>query len=228
MVEGVLWGGIIAGKGLQQIFWLRWRQMIVEVEPIQNVPFASIINQSGKAYCIDPTLIAAVIRCESSFNPRAVSSAGAVGLMQISLPTWREIKRNHHEWQGIQSPEGDIHALYQPQINIAAGTAYLHAMLLRYQGDPVKAVAAYNAGPGSVDRYKGVPPYRETKRYVHHVAAVWREYRGIDDASVVCYQWGYVLERTGLCIQLYILWAACGLGCIIGIRRWIYRRKRRW
>lgn len=228
IAEGVLWTGIITGKGLQQVFWLRWKQTIVEVKPIQNVPFASLINQYGEAYGIDPALIAAVIRCESSFNPHAVSTAGAVGLMQISLPTWQEIKSTHHEWRSIQNPEGDMQALFQPQINIAAGANYLHAMLRRYRGDPVKAVAAYNAGPGSVDRYKGIPPYSETIRYVHHVAAVWSEYRGINDATVLCYKWGRTLEQTGLGIQLYILWIACGFGCIIGFRHWLYRRKRRW
>lgn len=228
LVEGVLWSGIFLGKGLQQIFWFRWKQMIVKAQPIQDVPYASIINQCGKEYEVDPVLIAAVIRCESSFNSRAVSKAGAVGLMQICVPTWQEIKKTQQEWMNIQSKESDMQALYQPQINIAAGTMYLHSMLLRYQGDPVKAVAAYNAGPGSVDKYNGMPPYSETVRYVHHVASVWREYRGLHDASVVCYQWGYMLEHTGLQIQRYILWGTCGLVCMNGIRRWIYQRKRRW
>lgn len=228
LVEGLLWGEILLGKGLQQIFRLRWKQMIREVQPMQNVPFAVVINECGKAYNVDPALIAAVIRCESNFNSRAISQAGAVGLMQICLPTWQEIKKTHHEWQTIQSKEDDIQALYQPQINIAAGTIYLQSMLVRYQGDPVKAVAAYNAGPGSVDHYKGVPPYRETIRYVHHVAAVWREYRGMYGAAAACYRWGCVLEDTGLRVQIYILWGSGGIGCLAGIRHWMLRRKRRW
>lgn len=94
-VEGVLWGGILLGKGMQQIFWLHWKQAIRQAQTVEKIPFAAIINQCGKDYNVDPALIAAVIRCESNFNPRAISKAGAVGLMQICLPTWQEIKKHN-------------------------------------------------------------------------------------------------------------------------------------
>lgn len=228
LLEGLLWVVIFCGKGLQYVFWVRWEQAIVEIRPIQNVPFASIINQCGKDYNVDPALIAAVISCESSFNPRAVSQAGAVGLMQVCLPTWQEIKKTQVKWQKITGEKADIQMLYQPEINIEAGTLYLQFMLLRYRGDPVKAVAAYNAGPGSVDRYKGIPPYQETAHYVHHVASMWQKYRGLDDIAAACYAWGCTLEQTGLKIQTYILWCVGVIVWFIGIRCWMQRGTRRW
>jgi len=228
IVEGVFWGEISCGKGLQQVFWLHWQRMINAGQPVQDVPFAALINQYGKEYGVDPALIAAVIRCESSFNPRAVSKAGAVGLMQICLPTWREIKKNQPQWANIAGQDNDLQVLYRPEINIAAGTLYLRSMLTRYGGDPVRAVAAYNAGPGSVDRCEGIPPYRETIRYVHHVAATWQEYRGIADASTICYRWGFFLEQSGRKMRTYFHGGIGGICCFICLWHWRQRQIRRW
>lgn len=228
IAEGVFWGEISLGKGLQQVFWLHWQRMLNAGQPVQFVPFAAMINQYGKEYDVDPALIAAVIRCESSFNPRAVSKAGAVGLMQICIPTWREIKKDQPLWGNIAGQENDLQALYQPEINIAAGTLYLRSMLTRYGGDPVRAVAAYNAGPGSVDSYEGIPPFNETIRYVHHVAASWKEYRGIADVSTVCYRWGCFLEQSGRKMRTYFHWGIGSTCCFICLRHWRRRQIRRW
>ena len=228
IVEGIFWGAIALGKGLQEVFWLQWQRMLNAGQPVQFVPFAAMINQSGKAYEVDPALIAAVISCESGFNPRAVSKAGAVGLMQICIPTWREIKRNQPLWGNMAGEENDLQALFQPEINIAAGTLYLRLMLTRYGGDPVKAVAAYNAGPGSVDRYGGIPPFDETRRYVHHVAATWKEYRGIAGVSAVCYRWGCILEQAGRKMRTCFHWGMGGTCCFICLRHWRRRQIRRW
>lgn len=228
VIEGMLWSFILLGKGMQQLFWLQWRQAILNMQPMHNVPFALVINQCGQAHNIDPALIAAVIYCESGYNPRALSKAGAVGLMQICLPTWQELKKTQAQWQCLDTREDDMRALYQPHTNIAAGTMYLQSMLLRYRGDPVKALAAYNAGPGSVDRYKGVPPYEETEQYVHRVADKWREYRGINNITTKCYHWGWIFEHTGMKIQWLLLWGGGGVVCAAACSRCNRYRIRRW
>jgi soluble lytic murein transglycosylase-like protein len=99
-------------------------------------------------------LLASVVKAESGGNARAVSRTGARGLMQL-MP-------------------GTAHAMgvadaFEPEANIAGGTAYLDRLLIRYHDDVALALAAYNAGPGAVDRWHGVPPYRETQLYVARV-----------------------------------------------------------
>ena len=128
------------------------------VEPSPRVPSAlkpedlhSYVAAASDRHKIDPDLIASVIRAESNFNPRAVSSKGAQGLMQL-MP-------------GTASLLGVTDA-FQADANIDAGTRYLRELLLRYNDDLPKALAAYNAGPKRVDQYRGVPPYRETHAYV--------------------------------------------------------------
>ncbi len=114
----------------------------------------TILAQAGATHHIDADLLASVIRAESNGNPRAVSRAGAQGLMQL-MP-------------GTAATLG-VHDSFAPDQNIAGGTAYLDWLLTRYQDNPVLALAAYNAGPEAVDRYHGVPPYAETRLYVARV-----------------------------------------------------------
>ncbi len=121
--------------------------------------FESLIKQAAARYQVDPSLVKAVVRAESNFNPSAVSSAGAQGLMQLMPGTAAGL--------GVQNA-------LDPVQNIDGGVHLLRKLLDRYSGNVSLALAAYNAGPGAVDQYGGVPPYRETQTYVQRVMGFYQ------------------------------------------------------
>ena len=122
-----------------------------------------LIEAFGAEHGLDSALIRAVIQVESNFNHRAISRKGAQGLMQLMPSTiWR-------------LSVGDA---YDPHENIGAGVRYLRQLLDQFQGDLRLALAAYNAGENAVLRYRGVPPYPETRDYVTKVLRLYRQMRG--------------------------------------------------
>lgn len=121
----------------------------------------SLVTSASSANDVPPGLVRAVLMAESAGDPSAVSLAGAQGLMQL-MP-------------GTAARCGVVNS-FDPNENVRCGTAYLHELLTRYHGDATLAVAAYNAGPGAVDRYHGVPPYAETRAYVARVISAYRSY----------------------------------------------------
>ncbi len=129
-----------------------------------QVKFADAINAAASEHHVHPALVAAVIHAESNFNPRAQSPVGAKGLMQINPPTQRHLK---------------LRNVYDPRQNIDAGTRYLRELMNRFGGNLRMTLAAYNAGPGAVKKYAGIPPYRETRRYVKKVMKHYHTYKKV-------------------------------------------------
>jgi len=128
----------------------------------QATPYDALIDQSAQANGVDPALLKGLIRQESNFNPAAQSPAGASGLTQLMPGTAAGL--------GVSDPSDPAQA-------IEGGAKYLRQQLDRFGGDQAKALAAYNAGPGAVQRFGGVPPYAETQAYVQKVLGYAQQYR---------------------------------------------------
>jgi|HubBroStandDraft_6_1064221.scaffolds.fasta_scaffold00181_28 soluble lytic murein transglycosylase-like protein len=120
----------------------------------QPLDLSEVVKAASGTYDLNPDLVNSVIRAESGFNVRAVSPKGAQGLMQLMPQTASEL--------GVRDA-------FDPRANVDAGARYLHELLVRYNFDLVKALAAYNAGPQRVEQYGGVPPYYETRAYVARI-----------------------------------------------------------
>jgi Transglycosylase SLT domain len=125
---------------------------------LAGTPYAEIIAAAAQAHGVDPILVKALIQVESGYRPTARSPRGAVGLMQIMPATAREYN--------VLNP-------FDPKANIEAGVKHLKALLDRFGRERTElALAAYNAGPGAVEKFNGVPPYRETRDYVSRILAL--------------------------------------------------------
>ena len=134
--------------------YLKERRPKKKYVPYSTDQYDPIIKMAAKRHGLLFSLIKSVIAVESSFNPRAVSHKGARGLMQIMPQNFKTLS--------IANP-------FDPHQNIMGGSLYLKRMMKRYDGQLTWALAAYNAGPDAVDRYGGIPPYRETQEYVKRV-----------------------------------------------------------
>jgi hypothetical protein len=115
---------------------------------------AEMLSRAGADHNLDVDLLASLIKAESNGNTRALSRAGAAGLMQLMPATANDL--------GVQDR-------FEPRQNVRGGSAYLDALLTRYRDNLALALAAYNAGPAAVDKYHGIPPYAETRAYVARV-----------------------------------------------------------
>lgn len=122
---------------------------------------STLVDSASASNGVPPGLVRAVLMAESAGDPSAVSVVGAQGLMQLMPGTSADC--------GIVNP-------FDATENVQCGTSYLKQLLNRYHGDATLAVAAYNAGPGAVDKYRGVPPYPETRAYVARVISAYRSY----------------------------------------------------
>jgi soluble lytic murein transglycosylase-like protein len=120
----------------------------------QNVDLEQVVREASSRNRLDPDFVSSVIRAESNFKTHAISKKGAQGLMQLMPSTAAQL--------GVADP-------FDPKANVEAGTAHLSALLDRYNNDPIKALAAYNAGAHRVKQYNGVPPYRETRDYINKI-----------------------------------------------------------
>jgi soluble lytic murein transglycosylase-like protein len=137
------------------------RRLSFRTAPRRASAFALLIDAAAREHDLPPLLVAAIARVESDFDPYEVSHKGARGLLQVMPETGARF--------GVRPA-----MLFDPERNLAAGTAYLAWLLARYDGNLDLALAAYNAGEGAVDNYRGIPPYRETQNYVRKVRAELR------------------------------------------------------
>jgi len=142
----------------------RVESAVAAPHPLTRVEMGEMLAEAGREHNIDVDLLASVVKAESNFEPHAVSRAGAEGLMQLMPQTAAEMK---------------VTDRFEPQQNIDGGTAYLDRLLVRYHDDLALAVAAYNAGPEAVDKYHGIPPYRETRAYVARVIREFNRRKGL-------------------------------------------------
>ena len=125
--------------------------------------YDEFIEAAAERYRIPPALVRAIMHAESAFDPTAISPKGASGLMQLMPDTAASMY---------------VRDIFEPRENIEGGVRYLRVLANQYEGDMVKMVAAYNAGPTAVDKYGGqVPPYAETQAYVKKVIALYFQYK---------------------------------------------------
>jgi soluble lytic murein transglycosylase-like protein len=137
----------------------RARRFADRLLPVPDADLDPLIAYHSEAQSLDPKLVRAVIQAESGYNRKALSNKGAMGLMQL-MPSTASLLN-------VRNP-------YDANDNLRGGTAYLRSLIDRFSGRLELAVAAYNAGPGAVEKHGGVPPYQETREYVRRVLSLYR------------------------------------------------------
>lgn len=135
------------------------RRYSTKMSPVPDTELVPLIERHSLAQNLDPRLVRAVIQAESGYNRRALSNKGAMGLMQLMPMTAKQLR--------VGDP-------WNAEENVRGGTTYLRQLLDRFEGRLEWAVAAYNAGPGAVERHRGIPPYRETREYVRRVLTLYQ------------------------------------------------------
>ncbi|HXG90306.1 MAG TPA: lytic transglycosylase domain-containing protein [Vicinamibacterales bacterium] len=174
VVKGVLIGAMMFGATAKPKAKHRLKddsipvaEVTVSMDSFAAIPpylaYDDIIAEAARTVGLDADLIHAVIQTESMFNPRAESPVGAQGLMQLMPALQKDL--------GVLDP-------FDPRQNIMAGAEYLKKLMNKHNDDIALALASYNAGPGNVAKYKGVPPFRETRNYVKKIKAILEETSG--------------------------------------------------
>ncbi|HWQ62636.1 MAG TPA: lytic transglycosylase domain-containing protein [Negativicutes bacterium] len=190
---------------------------------VDKVPYAGHINDCARREGVSAAVVAAIIQAESSFQPQAVSRAGAAGLMQVIPGTWREVNSRIKACSGRHGGECGPECYFDPALNIRIGTAYFAALVRQYPGDLVLALAAYNAGPAAVDRSGGVPSFPETREYVERVMAYWYKFAGLPAPG------GRLAAERWEAVRRAAAWgAAATLTLACGAAGRLLRRHRSW
>ncbi len=161
------------GKGYKKIMSEGHRHKDKKSHTLNPTDYHQIIYSKSRKYNIEPSLIKAVIKVESNWNSTAVSRKGAMGLMQLMPFTAKEM--------GVKNP-------LNPEENIEGGIRYLRYLLDKFNGDLTLALAAYNAGPKTIEKFRGIPPVPETQKYIKRVLSIYRNKNLSNSNSTTIYK----------------------------------------
>lgn len=164
---------IPSGKGYKKIMSEGYRHKDKKIHITNPADYHQIINSKSKEYNIEPSLVRAVIKAESNWDSMAVSQNGAMGLMQLMPLTAKDM---------------DIKNPFNPEENIDGGIKYLRYLLDKFNGDLTLALAAYNAGPKTVEKFGSIPPIPETQQYVKRVLSIYNNHNDSSGTSTIIYK----------------------------------------
>ncbi|MGE5654139.1 MAG: lytic transglycosylase domain-containing protein [Bacillota bacterium] len=201
----------------------RYLQYTQDASTVQNVPYSALINRYALSNRIDPALLAAVVACESGFDPDAISHAGARGLMQIIPTTWRDINPGSSCLGDHLPPSDGSGCIFDPEANIRSGSRYLRELLDEFQENAVTALAAYNSGRGTVTHYAlttgDLPPYQETRAYLQNVTSVWSRLRSGANIVALWQPDQMRIWQDRLSLASLLLWGIAGAWVCVKLPR---------